>query len=1066
MTMSLYQPVLFVGLGGTGGHVGVELERRLREEICGPDGAAFAEQWKQSSLLPYQLPSCVQFVYADVNQGDLDQLPLRSGLGPEHLPAVHRTAHFVRNLVPTVETYPRVASNLRLSSGATVNSWLPPEPGEPKVSPLKRGAGQLPTVGRAALFETFQDGVGPAIGDLSRAIGNLSNSIEDLDHLGGRWNGTVDVFVAFSVAGGTGAGIFYDYLHLIGKVFNDTGLKAQIYPLVLMPSAFTEGLGGGRPAQLNAGRSLLDLFRLIDEQNGGDAQRNLRGENLDGPGIVDPDDVAVRYPKEGEVRLEPSTVQTAFLFSLPVGAQKEDLHRSMVSLMLSLVGSELDEKKSGHNARVGDDFQTFSASFINGGVDREIDSSNGIGGCGVSTALVASMTVPEDELADLVAGRLLRHAVIELSAPLPGRVEQNRQPIERLFGSSGIGEILTRPVRGVHEQQPVSGAKDITAALTDRAREMQDELAELRLRLHREIPRMVGDFEPRRAITELLGELDVFRVQRVAAGHPRLAAEMDKRGAEGMMTLRVAEPPRADLMETPPPIPPLHDRFLSRVKWDDEEPVAAREAQDQWFAWRTRTIWSAIWKEFRPQWSITWSTAATPLKGITDELWRQAQADEQRFQARAESLARTRVGVSYLLPPNGDLERFYVRVRQNMIDTRVDDGLLRPAAREAELITQLIGAEGWRQAYDKTRDQSAEQIVLQLRGRVKAEVKKFFRARPRGRQPLLAPISERLAAAAGVAPGGQSLPEEDIADFQAKLAGLVPGAFNPQGPAGRPVKVLISYPAAAKNEQIEQYLRGQVFLPEGAKVQPEFRRTSAETISVVLFRTAMGVTEVREVREVLRTWAGAQHREQPRDFLKWRQRTGFDFSYLATREKHRVMILHRILNAMWNGRVRTSGDPRSPEEVSIEMDGGTTMILPLKPLDRASSWASLLRAYEVWTLDDDAVRSRFCDQLMNELPNGISARPDKPSDLYLTFRDVSLSQPDLITEQREKLPAGSRGMADSALSFWQNTLKAALDTPFRGVASPVRDTLRHLEDSFADRDEAGPRPEQDGSLKW
>ena len=39
--MKLYQPVLFVGLGGTGCDIGAVLERRMREEICGPDGNDF-----------------------------------------------------------------------------------------------------------------------------------------------------------------------------------------------------------------------------------------------------------------------------------------------------------------------------------------------------------------------------------------------------------------------------------------------------------------------------------------------------------------------------------------------------------------------------------------------------------------------------------------------------------------------------------------------------------------------------------------------------------------------------------------------------------------------------------------------------------------------------------------------------------------------------------------------------------------------------------------------------------------------------------------------------------------
>ena len=78
--------------------------------------------------------------------------------------------------------------------------------------------------------------------------------------------------MAFSVAGGTGCGIFYDYLYLIGYELAKTQLKVKIYPLVLMPSAFDKGLGGGRAAELNAGRALLDLFRLVDQQNGAAAQ--------------------------------------------------------------------------------------------------------------------------------------------------------------------------------------------------------------------------------------------------------------------------------------------------------------------------------------------------------------------------------------------------------------------------------------------------------------------------------------------------------------------------------------------------------------------------------------------------------------------------------------------------------------------------------------------------------------------------------------------------------------------------------------------------------------------------
>ncbi len=191
------------------------------------------------------------------------------------------------------------------------------------------------------------------------------------------------------------------------------------------------------------------------------------------------------------------------------------------------------------------------------------------------------------------------------------------------------------------------------------------------------------------------------------------------------------------------------------------------------------------------------------------------------------------------------------------------------------------------------------------------------------------------------------------------------------------MKVLITYPADAESEIVKNYLRSSVNLPIGPRITEDFRHTHTESISVVLFRTAMGVTEVDEVRDVLRLWAKAQSDPEPTDLLRWRQRTGYDFGYLATRETHRVEILHRILCALWNGRAAIIGPEASPERINVTLGGGVTMTLPLTPLGTASSWGSLLRAYELWALDDDDIHRQFCAQLMRELPAGLSGRPER-----------------------------------------------------------------------------------------
>ncbi|MGW5410770.1 tubulin-like doman-containing protein [Actinomadura geliboluensis] len=1047
--MKLYQSVLFVGLGGTGCLIGAELERRLREEFCGPDGTAF--QRVREDALPYQLPDCTQFVYADVNQADLDRLPASVVPGPQHVPAVQRTAHYVRGLVPRVDTYPEVARNLRLTAEREVAAWLPPDVGEPRVTPLQRGAGQLPTIGRAALFETFRSGIAHATADLNNAVGRLSGpqAATDLYKIGGRSSNknAVDVFVAFSVAGGTGAGIFYDYLHLIGELFERTDLRPKIYPLVLMPSAFVDGLGGGRPAQLNAGRALLDLFRLVDRQNGGGARRDLRGHTSHAP--VDPDEVAVHYPVDGRIALRPGTAQTGFLFCRPVGAEPGDLRRSVVSLMLSLIGTELDQRAS----KDGEQHQSFADSFINASVDRQIPAENGIGGRGVSTALVASLTVPVDELADLVAGRLLRAGVDDLRGAPSGQ-ESNRSLIQEFLAVANISEIFTRPAQDHAEPEPVTGAKEVTAALNDRAEAMRAALARLRTRLDREIPDRVSGFDPRDAVPRMLAATDPFRLTRALFGNPDAADEVERGGAVGLLQRRRVEPPAPEgLGPNPPPLPTLRDRSLGmvKVKWTDPDPVEAREDQDRWYRWRTHVQWTEPWSQLAPRWRKPLDQVEAVLRGLTRALGEQAAQDRDRFRDRAADLSKSRVGVSYLLPPGGELEQFYTRVVRRMTDDLVGKGQLRPSASGAELLALLIGGDGWREAYRTAWDSNPEAAVAQLREQVKAEVKTYFRMAEQGRTPLLPTLHDLLAQAAGQAPG--ELSEAELEEFRGKLAGLVPANFSPQG-TGR-LKVLVSYPAGADDPAIEAYLREAVNLPAGPDLVYDFTHTTAESITVVLFRSSMGITDVREVRDVLRTWADAMDRPQRQDYLKWRQRLGYDFGYLATHEEHRVQILHRLLCAMWNDKVTVDGDPASPISVSVRLSGGVSMTLELKPLEHASSWGSLLQAYELWTFADNAgIRRDFCAQLMREAPYGVGSMPKPPGELYLVLRDMADAQVRRIDGMIGELHSSSRARALQLRDFWVRTYPAALDTEFTEV-SAVRANLRALERP-ALRDPDGP----------
>ncbi|MFI1576912.1 tubulin-like doman-containing protein [Embleya sp. NPDC020630] len=1048
--MSIHQSMLFVGLGGTGCLIGAELERRLREELCGADGTGLMQRLG-GQLAPYQLPNCIQFVYADLNENELQRQRLRAA-PPAHRAAADRNAHLTTQLVPPLNTYPEVARSLRINAAEETIPWLPAREGEPRVTPLRRGAGQLPTVGRAALFETFRHGLAPAMDPLRRAVGLISNGNDHLMALSGSQNNrnTCDVFVAFSIAGGTGCGIFYDYLHLIGEAFSQGYDGIKIYPLVLMPSAFDEERGGGRPAVLNAGRALLDLFQLVDDQNGQYAQEEL-DTGLGAPA----GNLAVRYPGLESTRLKAGTVQTGFLFSRTSGIEREDLHRSVVSLVMSLIGTGLNAGGPElENAVVqGDLYQSFADSFINEGVRREVPAPSGIGACGVSTSLVASMTVPVDELADIVAGRLLAQAVRDLTSDVRVSAEANLEQIKSFMSVAGLSELWLCAPPHVADPAPAKGAAGIMQALNARTRAMEQALRQQEAQLRTHTAQLAEEFNHARGIRQLLAEGDLFRARRVLFGDRRLYHDADRPGVAGLLAHCSTEPtPPPGITVNAPHIPAIKDRAggVVKAKWGDPEVQRALAAQQRWFEWRSRRNWHAQWGAQAEVWDRKMVYLRHVVDGLAQAFNDHRDTEEANFSRATRELYRQRSGVSYLLPPQGNLESFYRQVLRRFVDRE----RLPETSGAAQIVGKLLGTGIWQRAYEMGEErEGGPAAVTYVRDQIKQQVKTLFvQAGELNAQPLLPPVRDLLTRAA--TKRGASVGEEDLEQFVQKLAGMLPNGFSPEG-SGE-LKVLIAHPGTAHDADVRQYLERMLNIPNEPSRKIEFRAVEQESIVVVLFRSAMSLTEVPEVRQVLAQWSRSLDRQDPVDFLKWRQRLGFTYDWLATTEGHRAYILHRLLCAMWNGQVEVArGDRSSPEVVDIRLPhGSTVMKLPLRPFDRASSWGSLLRAYEEWTLTDDAsVRREFAKQLMLTYPEGLGSRVREPAPLYRHFvHEVAPRQVRTLHELRNRLPERSRGWAEELLRLWEVTLPAALDLSFSHQGAN-RDSLRELE--YRDEEDGG-----------
>jgi hypothetical protein len=1032
--MKIYQPMLFLGLGGTGCKVGVEFERRLREELCGPDGTRLLEDMRGRDYLPYQLPSCLQFVYADLSAAELARVRREVIPGAEHEAAAQRTMRTITDLVPArLANSAEVAQSLRLNLQDEEIDWLPSKASDPRIGPLHAGAGQLPTVGRAVLFETLRRNVDTAVKSIKDALADINESGGDLhivsDYRSSRVD-TVTVFVVFSVAGGTGSGIFYDYLHLLGSVFQDGHKQFQVYPLVLMPSAFDDGKGGGRPAELNAGSALIDLFRLIDDQN---AQGS--------PGLVGAtgghdNAVSVRYPPPREsVKLNPNTVQTAFLFGRPVGGVKrEDLIRSMVSLMVSLIGAGVINDDQGEMLN-GNTYQSFADDFINKSVERYQTAETGVGRRGVSASSVAALTTPLFELTDIVSSRLLARAVTQLSEP-PGPGEKNAEHLLRFLTVSGLEKLRhALPVGRIPEGEGAIGRETVIRRLTERARAIDANIVEMPALLAQPVAKLAQEFDPVSASRQLLHHVDLFHLERILFGHRELVDQLDRDGFGNLLeNYRIPPGPPPGFNIAGPPQPQgLPKRFVSRLKWDDPAVQEVCRAQNDWYSWRSRQIWNTTWGDSYRLWKRVWEEFTADFRAALGAFDAFARNEPQQFDFRAKDLYKSRVGVSYLLPPQdkgvaGFYDVVFDRLKQDY------SARLGVNAREGEVLQEILGQEGWSLAYDARRE-NPEAAVAYVRQKVKEAVAERIRPRNRDRVALIPRMEDLLASAAQRREA--SVSDADLRQFRQKLAELVPGGFAPEGHAK--LKVLFTYPAPEEDRELQDFLRREVPLPVDLVDEPEFRAIQADSMVVVLMRTSMGITEVPEVRGVMKLWSEALRQDKPTDALLWRQRLKRS-DYLVMTERDCGEVLHRLLCAAWNGQLRVTGKPTSPTSVTADLGSleAVKMELPLFPLGEMSSWASLLQAYERWLLADDRdVRRNLAKRLMETLPNGLTTSPSPPAEEFNLIVGLAEKELDKIRKAQSDAVLSDDLQLQIFSKFWESALPAALRRRFDGTTKTL-----------------------------
>lgn len=1003
--MQIDHPILVIGLGGTGGKFGKELEDRLRQEICGPDGTAWIERTKFDRK-PFQLPSCLQFIYVDIDQNDLIRLAEPPA---EFKVAYGATRHTMSDLLPALKSYSDVSQYLHTRAEEEVRYFLPPAIGEPRVSPLWRGAGQLPTVARACLFAKIrQAGIAKVEEPINDAVTKLRDCAVDLASLGGMNARSCDVFIAFSVAGGTGNGMFYDYIHLVADAFSRTTMAIQIYPLVVLPSAFREGAGGGRNARLNAGRGLLDLARLVDDQNMRGADRIYR------PAATQrPDEHGATYREEHGsrfIQMAPSTLQTAYLFSGDGALTEPELHGSMASFVMSMAGVRSETTaRDGHAAGM-------ESTEINQGVARQMLSLSGIGGRGMSTAFVTSLTVPRDAIVDLFAARLLAKAIDECSQPRP---DEDNVPLAKAFlQATALTDLVDRPYLARQHANLMPSAKL-------RRQAGVAELAAHRDLVRQKAEKMARDFDQSAGLTAVARDpspgpvlVDPFRAQRAILGDGSPVAPSGVNRSVAYY-----------LRQIPAPSAPLtgKEKGQQLAKWRADE---AKQA------------WPAAWQDQSAKWGPKLEQLAASLRGLTSELGRFRDGSDTSAQQTLNAiLADNGTSRQFVHELAGDVDEFYTwfarrLAEQLQLDPRVD---------AEHLLNALLGGHGpWADLILDADDPDvgAAEAVRLLSGRVSSRILEITH----GEAPDLLPHLADL-----IRPGANLRGAEAVRNA---LRGLVrTGALLA---AAGPARAIITYPVRTQDAQaggsqpapdpdVEKHLRETIDIgAQGSEVLYDFRATAAETLTVVLTRTALGIMDIPEARQVMSFWAEALRRGAAKDYLRWRQRLGYDFTWLLTTEEQRVSILQRLLIAMRNDQidVMDGGTPERPNEITIRASAipgssAARLELPLQSWSGTSPWADLLHAYEESVFAGDELnRQELYAAIMEVIPlkDPTTGKPGGSSGLYKTFLRV---QQDEVTDLGNLLASGTLGadhqlQVEGLLSFWSQTVPAALAMRIEG----------------------------------
>ena len=963
--MSYKHRFMYIGLGGTGLKVGTELEQLLRRQICGADGLALKGKGKFSGYKRDQLPTFFQSVYIDYSQQEM--AGVRDFLRELDSTAIDRTSSFVSTL-SSAAAYQHIAAKLRAEHKDIVEEWLPGPDGEPTHAPMSTGAAQFPTIGRAALFDRLSDvGIGGVFKPMQDAFARLANSQGDLDAYtdvvgAGKKSGHswVVIFVATSLSGGTGSGLFLDVIKIATTMAHKAfpGTEVFVIPLIAAPSAFKNSATDEqmRMLNLNFARGILDLSELVDHSNSSDVTRE-RWFRQQYPGAE-----KVEYDITAGGAAAP--LATTFLFSRPAAYQEaKDLWRSMAVYATTLV-SEADTAvnadasgdMTGSASPESVDRFAFFQDIINLRSKNDAESlrtvhPTGIGRLSTIEAATASLSVPVKKLSFFLAQYMALKAAESLQEKISKHSDKFGAFVDSDVNEADkelfLSQFVSKMNNGEHFKALLTvlnpdkhdGAdwldgmyilRDAYKSLTPKCdpksragkawsvhfgfaqKKSDDESTQKALRNKAE--ELV-----QKALDAIADEWKIAMKGYQQDGKPeRLpllqAAAVLKIMLERSVLERLKDP--SDFARLKGPTAPGRlSRLTGGVSQKDAKKDLSSLRAYMFDLYRKAVVEAFSDSSIRKQkldaiigevgrWGDEAVRGVLALCGDASEIeggWTSLTAGSNN--------AGFRDWIPSRLTTRGDgnkLEKAAVLLRD----------VLRVAIRSDAFSLETSGAWG---AFSIATQRKVEQIWERSSGKAETLVNHLIEALQQAfdqalesaaddRPALLTTVEDVLRVAAGVAPKQKMEgAEEDVREMGKALSELIPDGLVPDARDCKKAFIVVTYPGR-HNGDVEKYLEDRLHGNASlstilARSEVKFQASStSDAITISIALALRGLMDIPEARSALRSWDTAYHTGG--QMLKWRQRTSVGELSRLSAVRDQLPVLQSLLHMIWDDHVR------------------------------------------------------------------------------------------------------------------------------------------------------------------